>query len=279
MKKSEGKVNLTVKKVVLLLVMIIISSVALFPFYSMLMMGTYKTSDLYTSIKLIPGNYAMLNMLRVIRTPILVFYRNSFVVALCSTFLCILVCSMAGYVFAKFEFKFKKLLFVFIMLTMMIPTQLGIIAFVIEMRKLGFADTLFPLIVPFAANAFGVYWIMQFTKTALPVEVIESARIDACSEFGIYLRIALPFMRPACITLFLLAFLWSWNDFMYPLVILSKADLYTIPLGIKQMSGAYANDTAAQILGLTVTTLPILILFSVFNKNMIGGLTSSAVKG
>lgn len=266
-------------KVVMFLVMLVISVIALFPFYSMLMMGTYKTSELYSSIKLVPGDYLAENMKRVLSTPIFTFYRNSMIVAVCSAIACVAVSALAGYGLSKFEFKGKRAISNFIMLTMMVPTQLGIVAFVLEMRKMGLTDTLLPLILPFAASAFGVFWIRSFTESAIPYEVIESARIDGASEFSIFMRIALPFMRPACVTLLLLAFMWSWNDFLYPLVLINKAELYTIPLGIRQMSGAYSNDTAAQILGLSVTTLPILLLFIAFNKNMIEGLTSSSVKG
>lgn len=263
----------------MLVVMALVSMVSLFPFYSMLMMGTYKTTDLYSSVKLLPGNYLKENLQRVLSTPIFTFYRNSIAVAVCSSLVCVFVSSLAGYALAKFQFRGKKLISSFILLTMMVPSQLGIVAFVLEMRKMGLTDTLIPLILPFAANAFGVYWIRSFSESAVPFEVLESARIDGAGEFSIFFRIVLPFIRPACVTLLLLAFLWSWNDFLYPLVLINKNELYTIPLGIRQMSGAYSNDTAAQILGLSVSTLPILLLFIAFNRNMIEGLTSSSVKG
>lgn len=266
-------------QILMFIAMLFVSAVSLFPFYSMLMMGTYKTTDLYSSIKLLPGDYLMENMQRVLKTPIFTFYRNSLLVAVCSSLACVLISSFAGYALSKFSFRGKRLVSNFIMLTMMVPSQLGIVAFVLEMRTMGLTDTIIPLILPFAASAFGVFWIRSFTEGAVPFEVIESARIDGASEIAIFWRIVMPFIRPACVTLLLLSFLWSWNDFLYPLVLINKADLYTIPLGIRQMSGAYSNDTAAQILGLSVTTLPILLLFIAFNKNMIEGLTSSSVKG
>lgn len=277
--RKRKRPRLTRATVVMIIVMVLVSIVSLFPFYSMIMMGTYKTSDLYSSIKLLPGDYLQENFQRVLSTPIFTFYRNSIVVAVCSSLACVFVSSLAGYALAKFHFKGKSLISTFIMITMMVPSQLGIVAFVLEMRKMGLTDTLIPLILPFAANAFGVYWIQSFSKSAVPHEVLESARIDGAGEFTIFFKIVLPFIRPACVTLLLLAFLWSWNDFLYPLVLINKNELYTIPLGIRQMSGAYSNDTAAQILGLSVSTLPILLLFIAFNKNMIEGLTSSSVKG
>lgn len=269
----------TKTKLAMLLVMLLISFVSLFPFYSMLMMGTYKTSELYSSIKLFPGTYLFQNLKRVMATPILRFYRNSLVIAVASSCACVFVSALAGYALSKFSFRGKGFITSFIMLTMMVPSQLGIVAYVLEMRKMGLNGTLWPLILPFAASAFGVFWIRSFAQGAVPYEVIESARIDGAGEFSIFLKIVMPFIRPACVTLLLLAFMWSWNDFLYPLVLINDAELYTIPLGIRQMSGAYSNDTAAQILGLSITTLPILLLFIVFNRNMIEGLTSSSVKG
>ena len=265
-KKKTGSIHKG--RVPMLIVMLLISAVALFPFYSMLMMGTYKTSDLYSSVKLLPGNYLMENLKRVLATPIFTFYRNSLVVAICSSLACVLVSSLAGYALSKFRFKGRNLVSNFILITMMVPSQLGIVAYVLQMRKMGMTDTLLPLILPFAASAFGVFWIRSFTDGAVPYEVIESARIDGAGEFEIFWKIVMPFIRPACITLLLLAFLWSWNDFLYPLVLINKNELYTIPLGIRQMSGAYSNDTAAQILGLSLSTLPILLLFIAFNKNI-----------
>lgn len=267
-----------IKQAILVLIMLMIAAVAIFPFYSMLMMGTYQTKELYQGLKLVPGTYVMQNLERVLRTPIFTFYRNSMVVAISSSILCVIVSAMAGYVLAKFEFRFKNFFKGFIMVTLMVPSQLGIVAFLLEMRKMHLTDTLWPLILPFAASAFGVYWIMQFTESAVPTEVVESARLDGAGEFRIFWDIVMAFIRPACVTLLLLSFLWSWNDYLYPLVIISDNALYTIPLGIKQMSGAYANDTAAQILALSVTSLPILLLFIVFNKNMVQGLASAAVK-
>lgn len=262
-----------------LILMLLFSIVALFPFYSMLMMGTYKTSELYTSIKILPGNYLLENMKRVLATPIFTFYRNSIIVAVSSSIACVFVSSLAAYALSKFEFKGKRLISSFILLTMMVPSQLSVVAFVLEMRKFHLTDSLWPLIIAWSASAFGVFWIRSFTEGAVPDAVIESARIDGAGEFYIFYRIVMPFIRPACVTLLLLAFLWSWNDFLYPLVLINKAELYTIPLGIRQISSAYESDTAAQILGLSVTSLPILLLFILFNKSMISGLTSSSVKG
>lgn len=272
----KGKVNAS--KIAMMIFITALSLIALFPFYSMAIMGTYYANDLYTGIKLLPGNYLRENLKTLMSVNIGLYYKNSMIVAITSSLLCVFVCSLAGFGFAKYDFRFKKLLFGFVLATLMIPTQLSLVAFVIEMRKLGWMNTLLPLIVPQAASPFGAFWMTKFAVGAIPTEVLESGRIDGCSEFQLYYKIALPFLRPACVTLGLLAFLWSWNSFLTPLVIISKDELFTIPLGIRQLATYFRSDSAAQILGLSITTLPILIFFAIFSKNLITGLASAALK-
>lgn len=262
-----------------IVIIALISVIAVLPFYTMLIMGTYYTNDLFTGMKFIPGDYLGENMKTLFSIDILSFYRNSIAVSGGAAILTVIVCSMAGFAFAKYKFMFKKTLFASVMVTMMIPMQLGLVAFVIEMQAIGWRNSLLPLIIPPAASAFGVFWMSSFASSAIPDEVMESARIDGCNEFTLFFRIALPFMRAACMTLALLAFLWSWNNLLTPLVVVSNEKLYTIPLGIRQLSTTFRNDTAAQVLGLSITTLPILLLFSAFSKSLISGLSAAAVKG
>lgn len=261
------------------LILSAISVIVVFPFYTMIMMGTFSSNELFTGIKIVPGSYVFQNLRNLMQVNLLNAYKNSIIIAVGATSLGILVCSLAGYAFAKFDFKMKKIFFTFILITMMIPMQLGIIAFVIEMRTLGWLGTLLPLIVPPAANAFGVFWMTQFTKGAIPNEVIESARMDGCGELQIFFRIALPFIKPACITLGLLLFLQSWNNFFVPLVVVNNERLYPIALAIRRLSTQFQRDNAAQILGTTLGVIPALVFFTIFSKNLIRGLSAAAVKG
>ena len=118
----------------------------------------------------------------------------------------------------------------------------------------------------------------QYTKSSIPDSVIESAKIDGCNDFRVFLQIALPFVAPACMTLAMLVFLQSWNNFVVPMIILSNDKLYTIPLGIRQLATTYRFDVGAQILGLTVGTIPMLVVFAAFSKHLISGLAAAAVK-
>jgi multiple sugar transport system permease protein/cellobiose transport system permease protein len=266
------------RKTSLFLIMIFISFIALIPFWFMIMMGTYKTNALYTGLKLIPGNYLQGNLKTLRQIRIERFYFNSIFVSLTCSALTVLVCSMCGYALSKYRFKGRDAMITIVMLTMMVPTQLSLVGFVMEINKLGWLNTHIPLIIPPAASAFGVFWIRQYAKNSIPDSVIESARLDGCGEFKIFLFIAVPFMGPACFTLLMLSFLWSWNSFFIPMIVLSSLKLYTIPLGIRQLATQFRTDLAAQVLGMTIATIPMLIMFAIFSKNLISGLASAAVK-
>lgn len=252
---------------------------AILPFYMMIIMGTHYSEDLYTGVKLFFGEYFVQNLKTVMKQDFLLYYWNSMVVAVCNTVGGLLVSALAGYAFAKYYFKGKKVLFAIVVATLAIPQQLGLIGFVMEMRWIGMNNTLFPLIVSGMANAFGVFWMRQFIESSVPNEIIESGRVDGCKEFGIFFRLILPIIKPALITIFLLLFLWSWNSYMTPLVMISDQKYYTIPLSIALISSEYRTDYAARILALSMGTIPILILFSCGSKYLIKGLVAGSVKG
>jgi cellobiose transport system permease protein len=257
----------------------LLSLFALFPFYLMIIMGTYRNEELFTRIVLVPGSYLLENFQTVVASDFHLVYLNSLVVSIVSTVLAVFVSAFAGFAFSKHEFKYKNKIFAAVLLTMMIPGQLGLVAYVIEIRYMGISGTLLPLILPWVANAFGVFWMTQFMKGAVPNEVLESARIDGCSDFSVFFRIVLAFCWPAMTTLSLLVFLWSWNNYLLPLIVINKPELYTIPLAISTLGDAYRTDLAAQILGLSLGTLPVLILFAIGSKSFIHGLTAGSVKG
>jgi|HigsolmetaGSP12D_1036236.scaffolds.fasta_scaffold00567_2 multiple sugar transport system permease protein/cellobiose transport system permease protein len=257
----------------------ILSLVSLIPFYMMIIMGTYVSEDLYTGLKLLPGNYLVQNFKTIMEQNFLRFYGNSLFVSVLSTAGAVLVSALTGFAFAKYDFKGKKGLYYFILGTLMIPAQLGLIGFVAEMRTLGLANTLYPLILGGLANAFGVFWMTQYIQSSVPIEIIESGRLDGCGDFGIFLRIVLPVIRPAMVTLSLLFFLWSWNNYLTPLVLINKEKLYTIPLAISTLGSEYRTDYSARILALAIATIPVLVMFGFGSKHLIRGLVGGSVKG
>jgi multiple sugar transport system permease protein/cellobiose transport system permease protein len=265
-------------RLLLIIVSIIIMVTSVFPFYFMLVMGTYKNNELFRGFKVFFGNYAGRNLKTLASVHLERFYFNSLFVSLTCSVLTVFICAMAGYALSKYHFKGRAIMFNTVLLTMMVPAQVSLVGFIIEMNKLGWLNSHLPLIIPPAASAFGVYWIRQYTLNAIPDSVIESGRIDGCGEFRIFIRIACPFMMPAIFTLVMLSFLWSWNSFFIPMIILSSPSMYTIPVGIRMLATQYRADIAAQILGLSISTIPILAVFGVFSKNLITGLASAAVK-
>ena len=261
-----------------MLFLALVGLIVVFPFYSMFIMGTYSTNEIYRGIHLLPGTRLMENVRTLLSINFMKYYQNSIIVAVFGSSLSVFVSAMAGYALGMYEFKGKKTFFAVILLTLMIPGQLSLIGMFMEVKAMGLNDTLLILILLSIPNAFGVFWMSSFAKQAIPMSVIESAELDGCSDYRTFLSIGLPFMLPACSTLFLLAFLGSWNSFITPTLLLSKEKLYTIPLGIRQLRSNFGTDVGAQTAGLALATLPILVIFSVFSKTLIAGLSASAVK-
>ena len=154
---------------------------------------------------------------------------------------------------------------------MMLPSQLGLIAFVIEMRYFHWVNTHWSLIIPGIASPFGVFWMTQYLKGSLPKSILESARIDGCGDLMMVFRIVIPNIKPALITLSMLAFLGSFNNYVGPLILLNKESLYTLPLGIKLLSSAFRLDYGAMIAGLSIGTFPVVIIFALGQKSFIQG--------
>lgn len=258
---------------------VIFSLLILVPFYMMFNMCTYDTNTLFKGLHLTPGNYLLKNLATVASANFHVFYINSFIVSTLLSILTIIVCSMCGFAITKYEFKGKSIITASVYAMMMIPPQLGIVAFIWEMRQLGWNNTYASLIVPFAANAFYVYWMKQYIVTGVPNEILESARIDGCSEFRLFFSIVLPFIKPAIASVGLLTFINSWNNYIYPLLLINKPEMFTVTLGLSSLGGLYRTDLGARITALAIGTVPMIILFTVFSKSLINGLAAGAVKG
>lgn len=265
-------------KLIVQIVVILVSLITLFPFYIMLIMGTHVSEDLLTSLQLLPGGYLLTNLQSVLNTNFGLFYWNSFYIAVISTVGCVIVSAFAGFAFAKYQFKGKRILFIIVLATLMIPMQLGLVGLVMQLKTMGLMNTHFALLIPPMANAFNVFWMTQYIRSAVPTAILESARIDGYGDFRIFWQIVFPIIRPANITVFLLSFLGSWNNYLTPLVVLNKEELYTIPMGITLFSTTYRNDYAASTLALCLATLPIIILFAFGSKYLIQGLAGGSVK-
>ncbi len=250
------------------------------PFYLMVIMSTYDSNELFMGLHLLPGNNFIINIKDVfLNAGFGRYYFNSIYIAVLATGISVFVCAMCGYALAKFDFKLKKFLYYTVLITMMLPTQLGLIAFVWEMNKIGWTDSHLALIVPTAANALAVYWIRQYTIQGVPTEIIESGRMDGCSEVGIFFKLVVPFIKPALGSQAMLSFMASWNAYLVPLVLISDQKKYTVTLGLSTLDALYRANFGARIAALVIGTIPMFILYLIFSKSLIKGITAGSVKG
>jgi cellobiose transport system permease protein len=204
----------------------------------------------------------------------------SFTIAFTMAISHIFFCTFAGYAFAKLKFRGQKQFFAFILLTMMIPGQLGIIPMYILVTRLGWNNDLKAIIVPGLVSAFGVFWMRQSISAVITDEVIQAARIDGASPWQIYTKIVFPLVRPTALVMGLFSFLNAWNDFLWPMLILDGDKLLTIQMAIAQMKEqAYLVNHAAQMGAAFFATLPLIILFFLVSKQLVKGVMEGAIKG
>ena len=218
-------------------------------------------ADVYAAV---PFNQALLNTLFV-----------GLVVAVAQVFFC----GIAGFAFAKLNFKGRKTLILVIIGTMMLPSQLGIIPMFILMGNLGWIDTLYALIVPALIAAFGVFWMRQIIDSQVPNELLEAASLDGAGVLRTFTRIVFPVIRPSAFVLGLFSFLGSWNDFLWPLLVLQTPENFTVQVAINQLKGSYTLDYALNMGGAFMATAPLLLLFIFVGKRLVGGVMDGAVKG
>jgi multiple sugar transport system permease protein len=188
-------------------------------------------------------------------------------------------CSLAGFAFAVYEFRFRKLAFGMVLASMMLPAFLGMIPSFMVMDFLGWLDQPRALYIPAAASAFGIFLMRQYIAATIPKELLEAARIDGCGEFRLYWNIVLPLIVPALGTLGLITFITSWNNFLAPLIVMRSVTSYTLPLALRSVQGTTNTEWGAVMAGTAIGVLPLLILFAVFSRRLIDGLTAGAVKG
>ena len=203
---------------------------------------------------------------------------NSVIVAGSITVSMLVFCSLAGFAYAKLRFRGRNALLLVVIATMMCPVQLGVIPLYIEMQALGWAQHLLSVIVPTAVTGFGVVFMRQYTVQAVPDELLEAGRMDGCSSWGLYRHVVLPALRPAMAVLGLLTFMQAWNDFMWPVIVLSPQNP-TVQVALSTLAAGRYMDYALVLAGTALAILPILIVFGLFGRRIIGGVMEGAVKG
>ncbi|MCL4858797.1 MAG: carbohydrate ABC transporter permease [Caldilineaceae bacterium] len=205
-------------------------------------------------------------------------FGNSVIVAVSQTLLTLLISSLVGWGFAKFEFSGKRALFLFLLATLMFPYQVTLVPLFLLMLRLGWLDTYLAIVIPGAISAFGVFFMRQ-NMLAIPDELIDAARMDGASDWGIYWRIGLPLARGALSVLAVLVFLGSWNDYLWPLIVLRSADKFTYPVGLATLVGLYRVEYGMILSGAFLATLPVVAIFVAGRKYLLENIAIGAIKG
>jgi multiple sugar transport system permease protein len=230
----------------------------------------------------IPNPWVWTNYRDMLIQPSFHFWRyvvNSTIVSVCITLGSLVLNSLAAYAFAKYRFPGRELLFFTLLLTIMIPIHITLIPVFVLMRIFGWVDTYAGLIVRNLAGAFGIFLMRQFFLT-IPNDFIDAGRIDAAGEFRIFWQIALPLSKPALATLGVFTFLGSWNDFLWPLIIVSQDEMRTLPLAIAALGGGYyILSWPILMAGATFATLPVIVVFFLLQRYFVEGITLTGLKG
>ena len=205
------------------------------------------------------------------------YFVNSVFIATASTLLTLFFCSLGGYAFAKYQFRGQKILFGILLASMMVPFQVLLVPLFGLMYDIGWLNSYKAIVIPFSVGAFGVFLMRQFIVT-IPSELLDAARIDGCSEFGIYYRIVLPIIKPALGALTIYSFLGSWNGYLWPLIILRDEAKYTLPIGLANLVGIYRQDYGILMAGTLLSLMPIVILFLAMQREFVQGITLGGVK-
>lgn len=273
----------SVARVVLYLLMSLAAILFLMPVAWMLVMSILPEHEIFQPVPhWIPQEPTLQNFQelfeRAEEAPVMRWFWNSLFVAGTGTVAYLLLSSMAAYAFSRLEFPGRNVLFFIVLSTLIIPGQVTIIPVFLILQKLHWFNTYYALIVPGLAGAFGVFLLRQFFLT-IPREIEEAALIDGCGRAGIYWRIILPLSKPALATLAIFSFLGGWNDFMLPLIATNEIEMRTLPVGLTIFLGRYSMQYGLVMATAVLATLPVLVMFLLFQRHIIRGVVLTGLKG
>ena len=262
---------------ILLLIGVVLAAV---PFIYMISASFKPQNEIFTfPVQIIPKEPYLDNYTTLFgETLYLRWFLNTAIVAVGRTALSLFLCMLAGFAFAKYDFPLRRVLFVMVLASFTLPFEVVLIPLYTMMVRLGWLNTYWVLIVPFAASAFGIFLARQYAL-ALPTELMEAARIDGSSELGIFFRIAIPNLRPALAVMGIIFFQASWNDFLWPLIVLNDSTMYVINLALPTLRGPYNDQYGLVLGGAVIAVIPIIIIFFAMQRYFIEGIMAGALKG
>lgn len=260
------------------LVLIFGSGVMVFPFVWMAMTSVKPYHEIF-QLTFWPKEVTLENYREVLlRTDFPRWFFNSLLVASLTTLSVVFFDALVGYTLAKLRFPGRNLVFVLILSTLMIPTEMLVIPWYVMSAEYGWVNTYWGLLFPGLITAFGVFLMRQFFQT-LPQDLLDAGRVDGLSEFGVFLRIAYPLVRPALATLAILTFLGNWNAFLWPLVVIQTPEMRTLPVGVALFSGEAGTAWHLIMTASTLSVVPVYLVFLVFQRQIIEGVVLTGVKG
>ena len=253
--------------------------VMVFPIYWMFATAVRPHPEIFEAIaRLLPSSISWNNFRAVLaRYPTLTWVDNSVIIAIAAVALTVFINLLCGYTFAKFRFPGRNVLFFAILGALMVPIQVILVPEFLIVSWLGLLNTHLGVILPRAAEAFGIFMVRQF-MVSVPDELLEAARLDGAGEFTVFFRIVLPLSKPIIAVLVIFTFMWRWNDFAWPLVALTDQDMFTLPLGLNLLRGEVNPDWGNVMALALLSLLPMLLIFLAFQRYLVQGIASTGLK-
>ncbi len=281
MEKNKGRK--LVVKICMIVLFLLIAIMVLLPFWA-IFVGTFQEGSmlirygLNLKLDFSAANFDNWIMLFTDSGDYFTWFFNSVFLTVAQVVLTLLISAFVAYGFAAYEFRFKNFFFICVLLIMSVPFEMIMLPLYVQINDMGLSDSYAAVLLPFIANAMTIFFFRQYLM-GMPKEIIEAGRIDGATEYGIFFKLIMPIMKPSFAAMAILNGMNSWNNFLWPLLVLRSSDKYTLPIGLNTRITPYGNNYDLLIVGSFFSVLPILILFLCFQKYFIEGMTAGAVKG
>ena len=280
---KTNKSGKLIVKIFMILLMVVVGLMILLPFWA-IFIGTFQEGNMLVryglnlSIDLSAANFDNWIMLFTDSGDYFTWFFNSVFLTVLQVVGTLLISAFVAYGFAAYEFRIKNFFFVIVLLIMSVPFEMLMLPLYVQINDMGLSDSYAAVLLPFLANAMTIFFFRQYL-VGMPKEIIEAGRIDGATEYGIFFKLIMPIMKPSFAAMAILNGMNSWNNFLWPLLVLRSSDKYTLPIGLNTLVTPYGNNYDLLIVGSFFSVLPILILFLCFQKYFIEGMTAGAVKG
>lgn len=279
--KESSPVALKINRTLIYAICIFLALLSIIPFWIMFINATRSTPEIQQGLSLLPSIHLMTNLDILLSKSFdpLRGFMNSFIISASSTTLAVYFSALTAYALVVYNWRFRQPFFTFIMVVMLIPAQASAIGFYQFMYQIGWTNSFFPLILPAIASPAIVFFMRQYLLGALSIEMVEAARIDGAGEFYTFNRIVVPIMIPAMAVQAIFAFVASWNNLFLPLILLTRAKYYTLPIMVSLLRGdIYRTEFGSIYLGLSLTVLPLFVIYGLLARYIVSGVALGAIK-